>query len=162
MKTAVYPGSFDPITNGHIDLIERALCIFDRLIVAVAQHRDKSTLFTMEERVEMVREATKQYDRLIVDQISGLTVDYVRCQGASIIVRGLRAISDFEFELQMALTNRKLDGEIETVFLMPSIKYSYIKSSIIKEVASVGGCLEGLVPEPVIRKLEEKFSSDCK
>ena len=160
MKTAVYPGSFDPITNGHIDLIERALGIFDRLIVAVAKHRDKSTFFTMEERVEMVKEATKQYDRMAVDQISGLTVDYVRNQGASIIVRGLRAISDFEFELQMALTNRKLDREIETVFLMPSLQYSYIKSSIIKEVASVGGCLDGLVPDSVIPKLKEKFPLD--
>ncbi len=160
MKTAVYPGSFDPITNGHIYLIERALGIFDRLIVVVAKHRDKSTLFTMEERVEMVREATRDYDRITVDKISGLTVDYVRAQGASIIVRGLRAISDFEFELQMALMNRKLDAEIETVFLMPSIQYSYIKSSIIKEVASVGGCLDGLVPEPVIPRLREKFSSD--
>jgi pantetheine-phosphate adenylyltransferase len=117
MRTAVYPGSFDPITNGHIDLIERALCIFDRLIVAVAEHGDKSTLFTMEERVEMVKEITRKYDRVSVDRISGLTVDYVRQQGASVIVRGLRAISDFEFELQMALMNRKLDSEIETVFL---------------------------------------------
>lgn len=158
MKTAVYPGSFDPITNGHIDLIERALCIFDRLIVAVAQQRSKSPLFTMEERVEMARETTKKYDRVIVDQITGLTVDYVRRQGASIIVRGLRAISDFEFELQMALMNRKLDNTIETVFLMPSIQYSYIRSSLVKEVASVGGCLDGLVPELVIRRLREKFS----
>ena len=158
MRTAVYPGSFDPITNGHVDLIERALCIFDRLIVAVAKHREKTTLFTMEERVEMVKEVTKQYDRVTVDQITGLTVDYVRRQGALIIVRGLRAISDFEFELQMALMNRKLDSEIETVFLMPSIQYSHIRSSIIKEVANVGGCLDGLVPEPAIRKLKEKFS----
>lgn len=162
MRTAVYPGSFDPITNGHIDLIERALCIFDRLIVAVAQHREKSTLFTMEERVEMVKEVTKQYDRVTVDQITGLTVDYVRRQGALVIVRGLRAISDFEFELQMALMNRKLDENIETVFLMPSIQYSHIRSSLIKEVASVGGCLEGVVPELVSRKLEEKFSPGSK
>jgi pantetheine-phosphate adenylyltransferase len=158
MRTAVYPGSFDPITNGHIDLIERALCIFDRLIVAVAEQLSKSPLFTMEERVEMVRETTKEYDRVIVDQISGLTVDYVKAQGASVIVRGLRAISDFEFELQMALMNRKLSSEIETVFLMPSIQYSYIRSSLVKEVASLGGCLEGLVPDPVIQRLREKFS----
>jgi len=158
MRTAVYPGSFDPITNGHIDLIERALCIFDRLIVAVATHRDKSTLFTIEERVEMVRESTKKYERLIVDHISGLTVNYVQQQGALIIVRGLRAISDFEFELQMALMNRKLNSEIETVFLMPSIQYAHIRSSIIKEVASVGGCLDGLVPETAIQRLKEKFS----
>jgi len=158
MRTAVYPGSFDPITNGHIDLIERALCIFDRLIVAVAEQLSKSPLFTMEERVEMVRETTEKYDRVIVDQISGLTVDYVKAQGSSVIVRGLRAISDFEFELQMALMNRKLSSEIETVFLMPSIQYSYIKSSLVKEVASLGGCLEGLVPDPVIQRLREKFS----
>ena len=158
MRTAVYPGSFDPITNGHIDLIERALCIFDRLIVAVAEQLSKSPLFTMEERVEMVRETTKKYDRVMVDQISGLTVDYVKGQGASVIVRGLRAISDFEFELQMALMNRKLSSEIETVFLMPSIQYSYIRSSLVKEVASLGGCLEGLVPDPVIQRLREKFS----
>ncbi len=158
MRTAVYPGSFDPITNGHIDLIERALCIFDRLIVAVAEQRSKSPLFNMEERVEMVRETTKKHDRVIVDRISGLTVDYVKEQGASVIVRGLRAISDFEFELQMALMNRKLSAEIETVFLMPSIQYSYIRSSLVKEVASLGGCLEGLVPDPVIQRLREKFS----
>ena len=161
MKIAVYPGSFDPITNGHVDLIERALCIFDKLIVAVAQHLDKSPLFTMEERFEMVKEVTKKHDRVIVDQISGLTVDYVKQQGASIIVRGLRAISDFEFELQMALMNRKLDNEIETVFLMPNIQYSYIRSSLVKEVASLGGNLDGLVPDLVIRKLEEKFSLSC-
>ena len=158
MRTAVYPGSFDPITNGHVDLIKRAIRIFDRLIVAVAEHADKSSLFTMEERVEMVREIAKKYDRIIVDQISGLTVDYVRQQGASVIVRGLRAISDFEFELQMALMNRKLNSEIETVFLMPSIQYSYIKSSLVKEVARLGGCLDGLVPDLVIHKLKEKFA----
>jgi pantetheine-phosphate adenylyltransferase len=158
MKTAVYPGSFDPITNGHVDLIERAICIFDRLIVAIAEHADKSPLFTMEERVQMVREVTKRYDRVTVDRLSGLTVDYVRRQGASAIVRGLRAISDFEFELQMALMNRKLNSEIETVFLMPSLEYSYIRSSLVKEVASLGGCLDGLVPGLVIRNLRAKFS----
>lgn len=157
MRTAVYPGSFDPITNGHIDLIERGLRIFDRLIVAVAEHPDKSPLFIMEERVEMVTEITEKYDRVTVDQITGLTVEYVRRQGALAIVRGLRAISDFEFELQMALMNRRLDSEIETVFLMPSIQYSYVKSSHVKEVASLGGCLDGLVPDLVIRKLREKF-----
>ena len=158
MKTAVYPGSFDPVTNGHIDLIERAMCIFDKLIVVIAEHRDKSPLFTMEERVEMVKEVTKGYDRVAVDRWSGITVDYVRRQGASIIVRGLRAISDFEFELQMALMNRNMDSEIETVFLMPSLQYSYIRSSLVKEVASFGGCLDGLVPDIVIRRLKEKFS----
>lgn len=158
MKIAVYPGSFDPITYGHIDLIERALCIFGELIVAVAEHHDKSTLFTMEERIEMVREVTEEYDRVTVDRISGLTVDYVRQHGASIIVRGLRAISDFEFELEMALMNRKLDSEIETVFLMTNIQHSYIRSSLVKEVAALGGCLDGLVPDLIIKKLREKFS----
>lgn len=158
MKTAVYPGSFDPITNGHIDLIERAIRIFDNLIVVIAKHRDKSPLFTMDERVEMTKEVTKQYDRVTVDKLSGLTVDYVKQQNATVILRGLRAVSDYEFELQMALMNRKLDDRVETVFLMPSIQYSHIRSSIIKEVASVGGNLEGLVPDLVIQKLKEKFS----
>ena len=158
MKAAVYPGSFDPITKGHIDLVERALGIFDRLIVAVARHREKSVLFTIEERVAMVKEAMKKYDGVTVDQISGLTVDYVRQQGLSVIVRGLRAVSDFEFELQMALMNRKMDHRIETVFLMPSIEYSYITSSMVKEIASAGGYLDDFVPESVIEKLKEKFS----
>lgn len=159
MKVAVYPGSFDPITNGHLDLIERALNIFDKLIVAVAENPDKNPLFTIEERLEMVKEATKDYDdKVIIDRIYGLTVDYVEKQGASVIVRGLRAISDFEFELQMALMNRKLNSKIETVFLMPSIQYSYIKSSLVKQVARIGGCLDGLVPKPAIRELRKKFS----
>jgi len=158
MKTAVYPGSFDPITNGHVDLIERAICIFDKLIVLVAEQREKSPLFTMEERIDMVKEVTKGYDQVTVDRGSGITVEYVRRQGASIIVRGLRAISDFEFELQMALMNRKMDSEIETVFLMPSLQYSFIRSSLVKEIASFGGCLDGLVPDLVIRRLKEKFS----
>lgn len=160
MRVAVYPGSFDPITNGHLDLIERALDIFDKLIVAVAENPEKHPLFSIEERIELVKESTEKYDRVVVDRIYGLTVDYVKNQGASIIVRGLRAISDFEFELQMALMNRKLNSDIETVFLMPSIQYSYIKSSLVKQVARFGGCLEGLVPKPVIRELRKKFSQN--
>ncbi|HGJ64016.1 TPA: pantetheine-phosphate adenylyltransferase [bacterium] len=157
MKIAVYPGSFDPITNGHIDLIERASKIFDYLIVAVAENPGKSPLFTIEERISMVKEAIERYDNVTVDSISGLTVDYVKEHEASIIVRGLRAISDFEFELQMALMNRKLNEEIETIFLMPSLQYSYLKSSHIKELAKLGGSLEGLAPNFVIEKLKKKF-----
>lgn len=157
MAIAVYPGSFDPITNGHVDLIQRAVRIFDKLIVAVAENLEKKPLFSIQERLEMVREATKQFDKVIVDSISGLTVNYVEKHGAFVIVRGLRAISDFEYELQMALMNRNLNSRIETVFLMPSLQYSYIKSSHIKEIARLGGCLDGLAPNFVIEKLKEKF-----
>ena len=159
MSIAVYPGSFDPITNGHIDLIERATRIFDKLIVAVAENPGKSPLFTIEERIEMVKKTTEQFENVIVDRISGLTVDYVRQHGASIIIRGLRAISDFEYELQMALMNRKLNSQIETIFLMPNLQYSYVKSSHIKEIAKLGACLDGLTPDLVIEMLREKFKS---
>jgi pantetheine-phosphate adenylyltransferase len=159
MSIAVYPGSFDPITNGHIDLIERATRIFDKLIVAVAENPSKSPLFTIEERIEMVKKTTEQFENVIVDKISGLTVDYVRQHGASIIIRGLRAISDFEYELQMALMNRKLNSQIETIFLMPNLQYSYLKSSHIKEIAKLGACLDGLTPDLVIEMLREKFKS---
>ena len=159
MSIAVYPGSFDPITNGHIDLIERATRIFDKLIVAVAENPSKSPLFTIEERIEMVKKTTEQFENVIVDKISGLTVDYVRQHGASIIIRGLRAISDFEYELQMALMNRKLNSQIETIFLMPNLQYSYVKSSHIKEIAKLGACLDGLTPDLVIQMLREKFKS---
>jgi pantetheine-phosphate adenylyltransferase len=159
MSIAVYPGSFDPITNGHIDLIERATKIFDKLVVAVAENPGKSPLFTIEERIEMVKKTTEQFENVIVDKISGLTVDYVRQHGASVIVRGLRAISDFEYELQMALMNRKLNSQIETIFLMPNLQYSYVKSSHIKEIAKLGACLDGLVPDLVIEMLKEKYKS---
>jgi pantetheine-phosphate adenylyltransferase len=159
MSIAVYPGSFDPITNGHIDLIERATRIFDKLVVAVAENPGKSPLFTIEERIEMVKKTTEQFENVIVDKISGLTVDYVRQHGASVIIRGLRAISDFEYELQMALMNRKLNSQIETIFLMPNLQYSYVKSSHIKEIAKLGACLDGLVPDLVIGMLKEKFKS---
>ena len=158
MNIAVYPGSFDPITNGHIDLIERAIRIFDKLIVAVAENPGKTPLFTIEERLDMVKKTTEMYKNVMVDRISGLTVDYVKQHGASVIVRGLRAISDFEFELQMALMNRRLDNEIETIFLMPSLQYSFVKSAHVKELASLGASLEGLAPELVIERLREKFA----
>ena len=158
MSIAVYPGSFDPITNGHIDLIERATRIFDKLIVAVAENPGKSPLFTIEERIVMVKKTTEQFENVIVDKISGLTVDYVRQHGASVIIRGLRAISDFEYELQMALMNRKQLRRAETVFLMPSLRWVYLSSNLIKEVARHNGAIKDLVPEIVCRKLKETFA----
>jgi pantetheine-phosphate adenylyltransferase len=153
---AVYPGSFDPLTNGHLDLIERSLRIFDELIVAVVTNPAKTALFSDEERVEMIREATRgrQIEIMVFE---GLLVDFVKRVGARAIVRGLRAVSDFEYEFQMALMNRKLQEEIETVFLMPHEAYSYISSRLIKEVAGYGGSVAGLVPPGVEKRLGERF-----
>jgi pantetheine-phosphate adenylyltransferase len=153
---AVYPGSFDPLTNGHLDLIERSLRIFDELIVAVVTNPAKTALFSDEERVEMIREATRGR-RIEIMVFEGLLVDFVKRVGAQAIVRGLRAVSDFEYEFQMALMNRKLREEIETVFLMPHEAYSYISSRLIKEVAGYGGSVAGLVPPGVEKRLGERF-----
>jgi pantetheine-phosphate adenylyltransferase len=153
---AVYPGSFDPLTNGHLDLIERSLRIFDELIVAVVTNPAKTALFSDEERVEMIREATRGR-RIEIMVFEGLLVDFVKRAGARAIVRGLRAVSDFEYEFQMALMNRKLREEIETVFLMPHEAYSYISSRLIKEVAGYGGSVAGLVPPGVEKRLTERF-----
>jgi pantetheine-phosphate adenylyltransferase len=154
---AVYPGSFDPLTNGHLDLIERSLRIFDELIVAVVTNPAKTSLFTDAERMEMIREATRGLGRIEIIVFEGLLVDFVAKVGARAIVRGLRAVSDFEYEFQMALMNRKLREEIETVFLMPHEAYSYISSRLIKEVAGYGGVVAGLVPAVVEQRLAEKF-----
>jgi pantetheine-phosphate adenylyltransferase len=159
-KFAVYPGTFDPITNGHIDIIKRALHIFPGLIVAVAPNPKKAPLFDLKERLGMVREATAGMDRLTIDTFNGLLIHYLRRKGADAIIRGIRAVSDFEFEFQMALMNRKLDSTIETVFLMPSEEYSYLTSTLIKEVASYGGDVAALVPKGVIIRLREKFPSE--
>lgn len=156
-RIAVYPGSFDPITNGHINLIERALELFDRLIVAVAYNPNKSSLFSVEERVEMIRTALKNDPRVTAVSFDGLLVDFVERMGARTIVRGLRALSDFEYEFQMTLMNRKLNRKVDTVFLMTGYKWFYTSSKIIKEAASLGGSVRGLVPEIVNRKLKEKF-----
>lgn len=159
-KTAVYPGSFDPITNGHLDLLERGLKIFDRIVIAIAANPGKKPLFTLEERIGLIRAALDTHPlkhRMEVDSFQGLLVDYVKKTGAHAILRGLRAISDFEYEFQMALMNRKLSTEIETLFLMTGMKYIFISSSIIKEVVISGGCVTGLVPEAVERKLGEKL-----
>lgn len=156
LSVAVYPGSFDPITNGHLDIIERGLSVFDEVIIAILVNLDKSPLFTVAERVALIRETYKGNRRVRVDTFSGLLVDYAERVGASVIVRGLRAISDFEYEFQMALMNRRLDPHIETVFMMPAESYSYVSSRLVKEVFQLGGPVRGLVPAVVERRLREK------
>ena len=159
-KVAVYPGSFDPITNGHLDLLERGLKIFDRIIIAIAANPAKKPVFSIEERVEMIESSVREHslrDRLQVDAFQGLLVEYVRKANAKAILRGLRAISDFEYEFQMALMNRKLSNEIETLYLMTGMRWIYISSRIIKEVVMSGGCVTGLVPEPVEKMLVERL-----
>ena len=153
---AVYPGSFDPLTNGHVDIILRGARIFDRIVVAMLVNAEKAPLFTMDERVDMTRAVFKDQKNVVVDTFDGLLVDYVERQHAQVIVRGLRAVSDFEFEFQMALMNRRLNSQIETVFMMPAEQYSYISSRLIKEVFSLGGRVHGLVPELVEARLREK------
>ncbi len=156
-KIAVYPGSFDPITNGHVDIIKRGLRMFDELIVLIAYNPNKKTLFSVEERLEMIREVIKDCKNVRVDCFDGLLVDFVRNAGANVILRGLRALSDFEYEFQLALINRRLNRDIETVFLMTGYKWFYTSSTIINEAASLGGSVKGLVPEIVNQKLLEKY-----
>jgi pantetheine-phosphate adenylyltransferase len=155
---AVYPGSFDPLTNGHLDLIERSLRIFDELVVAVVTNPAKTALFSDDERVEMVRESTRHLREIEIVVFDGLLVDLVGRVGAQAVVRGLRVVSDFEYEFQMALMNRKLRGDVETVFLMPHEAYTYISSRLIKEVAGYGGSVKGLVPPGVELRLRERLS----
>jgi len=154
---AVYPGSFDPLTNGHVDIIMRGARIFDRIVVAILVNAEKSPLFSMDERVEIAREVFKAQHNVEVDTFDGLLVDYVARRQAQVIVRGLRAVSDFEFEFQMALMNRRLDARIETVFMMPAEQYTYISSRLIKEVFTLGGRVHGLVPELVEERLQSKM-----
>ena len=158
MKLAVYPGSFDPLTNGHVDIIERGTHLFDKIIVAILVNVEKSPLFTMQERVEIVRDVFKGHPSVEVDTFDGLLVDYVTQRKADVIVRGLRALSDFETEFQMALMNRRLTPRIETVFMMPAEQYTYISSRLIKEVLALGGRVHGLVPDMVETRLREKLS----
>ena len=153
---AVYPGSFDPLTNGHVDIIERGARLFDRIIVAILVNAEKSPLFSMAERVDIARAVFKNHPNVEVDTFDGLLVDYVARRQANVIVRGLRAVSDFEYEFQMALMNRELASTIETVFMMPAVKYSYISSRLIKEVFALGGKVHGLVPDMVEARLREK------
>ena len=156
---AVYPGSFDPLTNGHVDIILRGARLFDRIIVAILVNAEKKPLFSMDERVEIAREVFKHQTNVEVDTFDGLLVDYVARRGAHVIVRGLRAVSDFEFEFQMALMNQRLNADIETVFMMPAEQYTYISSRLIKEVFSLGGRVSGLVPDLVEQRLRQKVSS---
>jgi pantetheine-phosphate adenylyltransferase len=156
---AVYPGSFDPLTNGHVDIILRGARLFDRIIVAMLVNAEKSPLFTMEERVEIARAVFRDHPNVEVDTFDGLLVDYVERRRAQVIVRGLRAVSDFEFEFQMALMNQRLNSKIETVFMMPAEQYTYISSRLIKEVFSLGGRVHGLVPDMVEARLREKLAS---
>ncbi|HJY85510.1 MAG TPA: pantetheine-phosphate adenylyltransferase [Candidatus Acidoferrales bacterium] len=154
--TAIYPGSFDPVTNGHLDLIERGTKIFDRLIVGVLRNLEKDPLFPLAERLEMLRETTRAWPSVEVDVFDGLLVDYARQRNARVILRGIRAVSDYEYELQMALMNRKLESQIETVFMMPAEAYSYLSSRLVREIARLGGSLEGLVPPVVEQRLRTK------
>jgi len=160
VKLAIYPGTFDPITNGHLDIVKRALKLFDRLIIAIGENPAKNPLFTLEERIFMINEAIQdlpERNLIEVESFSGLLVDYAKRKGAIAIIRGLRAVSDFEYELQLALMNRKLSNSIDTVFLMPSLKWIFLSSSIIKEAAKFGGDVSDLVPPIVVQKLKEKF-----
>ena len=153
---AVYPGSFDPITNGHIDIIHRGLEVFDTLIVAVARNSEKNALFTIDERVEMIREALGDNPRLKVDSFQGLLIDYVARKGARVILRGLRAVSDFEYEFQIAQMNHSVNDQIETLFMMTSVPYGYLSSSIVKEMANHNGPIDPFVPPAVKRALDRK------
>lgn len=164
IKRAVLPGTFDPLTNGHLDLLSRGLGIFDEVIIAVAPSHKKKPAFTLEERLALINEAIRGTKRARVEAFEGLLVDYVRRAGAQAIIRGLRAVSDFEYEFQMALMNRSLDARVETVFLMPSAEYTFLTSSMVKEVALFGGCVKGLVPRNVEAALKRKYKAikSCK
>ena len=156
---AVYPGTFDPVTYGHIDIIKRAARIFDKVIIAVAHNDEKNPLFTVEERVAMLKDASKALKNVVVDDFEGLVVNYVRKQGAGVMIRGLRMISDFEYEFQMALTNRKLAEKIETIFMMPNESYSYISSKLIKEAAGLGADVKNFIPKKVQDALKKKLGT---
>jgi pantetheine-phosphate adenylyltransferase len=154
---AVYPGSFDPVTNGHIDLIQRSAALFDKLVVAILRNTDKVPLFSVEERAEMLERAVCNLKNVSVTSFAGLLVDFVERLGASVIVRGIRAVSDYEYELQMALMNRRLSNKVETVFMLPAESYSFLSSKLVKEIAQLGGSVHGFVPVDVEKRLRSKF-----
>ena len=158
-RLAVYPGSFDPLTNGHVDIIQRGARLFDRIVIALLVNREKAPLFSVEERLELTREVFGAEPNVEVDTFDGLLVDYARRRRANVIVRGLRAISDFEYELQMALMNRRLNADIETVFMMPAEPYTYVSSRLVKEVFALGGSVSGLVPAVVEARLAAKYQT---
>ena len=164
MKRAVFPGSFDPITMGHLDVIERSVGLFDEIIIAVLNNPDKNPMFSPEERCEMITEVLGSVEnkdcRIVVESFMGLTVDYVKSKDAQAIIRGIRAVSDYEYELRMALMNRKLEPEIETVFLMAAEEYSYVSSRLLKQVFLLGGRVHGLVPEAIEKRLKDKVSEN--
>jgi pantetheine-phosphate adenylyltransferase len=158
MKRAIYPGSFDPITNGHLDVIERALKLFDQVVVAVAHNDEKQPLFSLAERLDLLQQALGKMNNVRIVQFQGLLVDFAVAEKASAVIRGLRAVSDFEFEFQMALMNRKLESSVETIFLMPKEEYTYLSSRLVKEIARLGGDVSKFVPNVVAQALGDKFA----
>jgi pantetheine-phosphate adenylyltransferase len=156
-RVAIYPGSFDPVTNGHLDIVERGLKLFDKIIVAIMHNPEKTSLFTIDERIEMLQNSLKKFSNVEIDTFNGLTVEYAKRRRAQGILRGLRALSDFEYEFQMALMNRKLNRDVQTIFLMTGFRWIYTSSSIIKEASKFGGNVNGMVPALVQKKLREKF-----
>ncbi len=157
--TAVFPGTFDPVTNGHVDIISRGRDLFDRIVIAILRNPDKDPLFPLEERAEILKAVVGRWSNVEVDSFDGLLIDFVRARGAQVIVRGLRALSDFEYEYQMTLMNQRLEPGIQTVFMMPSEAYSYVSSRLVKEVARLGGDVTGLVPPKVIIRLKRRFAA---
>ena len=162
MRRAIYPGSFDPVTNGHLDVVERAQKLFDEVIVAVAHNDEKQALFSLRERLDLLRATVGKIDNVRIAQFDGLLVEFARAQKANAVIRGLRAVSDFEFEFQMALMNRKLKGDLETIFLMPKEEYTYLSSRLVKEIARLGGDVSSFVPPAVAKALGKKFATSKK
>jgi pantetheine-phosphate adenylyltransferase len=158
MRSAIYPGSFDPVTNGHLDVVERARKLFDEVIVAVAHNDEKEPLFPLQERLDLLQQTVGRIENIRIAQFEGLLVEFARAQKACAVIRGLRAVSDFEFEFQMALMNRKLEGSVETIFLMPKEEYTYLSSRLVKEIARLGGDVSQFVPPIVAKALAKKFS----